>query len=243
MIKIGVYGLGRFGSFWAGLLSTKFEVYGYTRSSQRPTPKGVVRVNSLEDLAEVDVLYLCTSISSMEETARSLIPVLKSNTLIVDTCSVKVEPLKTLERLLGDTNPIMGTHPMFGPDSAKEGVKGLPVVLTPVTNSEKDLAYWKDVFAEMGMRVYIMTPEEHDQQAAYTQGITHFIGRVLDELSLESSPIGTYGYQRLLEIRQQTCNDPWQLFVDLQHYNPYTYDMRQDLKKAMNKIMKELHHS
>jgi len=242
MMKIGVYGLGRFGSFWAQVLSSSFEVIGYNRNPERKGPPGITRVYSLAELAQADVIFLCTAISAMEATARTLKPFLREDTLIVDTCSVKVEPLKVLSQVLKG-QPLLGTHPMFGPDSAKEGVAGLPLVITPVVGQEGLADFWIKTFQDMAMIVHVMSPDEHDQQAAYTQGITHFIGRVLDELDIKPNPIGTSGYNSLLNIRQQTCNDPWQLFVDLQQGNPHTTEMREDLQKAVGKIMKELSNS
>ena len=39
----------------------------------------------------------------------------------------------------------------------------------------------------MGLVIQEMTTHEHDREAAYTQGITHFIGRTLNELNLHPS--------------------------------------------------------
>jgi prephenate dehydrogenase len=85
-----------------------------------------------------------------------------------------------------------------------------------------------------------MSPQEHDRKAAYTQGITHYVGRVLADLDLEPSPISTLGYHKLLEIREQTCNDPWQLFLDLQRFNPYTKEMRERLHRSLDRMLKQL---
>ncbi len=85
-----------------------------------------------------------------------------------------------------------------------------------------------------------MTPRQHDREAAFTQGITHFVGRVLDDLNLEESSMATLGYRKLLEIREQTCNDPWQLFLDLQRLNPYTEEMRQSLGRSLMRILEQL---
>jgi prephenate dehydrogenase len=90
------------------------------------------------------------------------------------------------------------------------------------------------------MEVLLMTPDEHDQAAAYTQGVTHFLGRVLEDMGLEDHPIATRGYQRLLDLVQQTCNDPFQLFLDMQHFNPYTPAMRADLKRSLERISARL---
>ena len=84
-----------------------------------------------------------------------------------------------------------------------------------------------------------MSAEQHDREASYTQGITHFIGRVLGELKLESSDIATTGYRDLLDIVRQTCNDPWRLFIDLQKYNPYTGAMRKDLHDAITVMLEK----
>ena len=98
----------------------------------------------------------------------------------------------------------------------------------------------EDYFSKKHMRVILMTPDEHDRMVAYSQGITHYIGRVLSDLKLKPTLINTLGYQKLLEIVQQTCNDSWQLFTDLQKYNPYTKNMRIDLHKSIERIYKSL---
>ena len=85
-----------------------------------------------------------------------------------------------------------------------------------------------------------MSPDEHDRRAAYTQGVTHLVGRILADLGLESSPIATLGYRRLLEIVEQTCHDSWQLFLDLQRYNPYTAEMRHKLRGSIEGVMRRL---
>jgi prephenate dehydrogenase len=89
----------------------------------------------------------------------------------------------------------------------------------------------------MGLSVSVMTPDEHDREAAFTQGVAHYIGRVLSDLGVRRSSIATVGYKKLLEIVEQTCNDPLQLFLDLQRYNPHTREMRARLEKSLQAIM------
>jgi prephenate dehydrogenase len=129
---------------------------------------------------------------------------------------------------------------MFGPDSARGGMKDLPIVLCPVRLDQSRLAFWRDFFESLGLRVLHMDPDEHDHKAAFTQGITHYVGRVLADLGLVESDISTLGYTKLLEIMEQTCNDPWQLFLDLQRYNPYTKDMRTQLHRSLMRILEKL---
>ncbi|MDA3850286.1 MAG: prephenate dehydrogenase/arogenate dehydrogenase family protein [Spirochaetaceae bacterium] len=236
-MEVGVFGLGRFGAFWAELLSKKMSIKAYNRSD-RPTPPGIQRC-TLDELGKCDIIFLCSAISSMDVITKELSPHLKEGALVADTCSVKVLPQQIMENNLPGFCSIMGTHPMFGPDSAANGVKNLPMVLSPVRISDEELLFWKNFFSSMEMLVLTMSAEEHDKEAAYTQGVTHFIGRMLSELKLKDSSIATKGYKTLQEIVRQTCNDPRQLFLDLQSYNPYTATMREELEIVMNKMMKQ----
>lgn len=232
---VGVYGLGRFGSFWASVLSHHFPVKGYSRNPDRAAPANVVKASEDEVLG-ADVLFLTVAISAMEEVLRRIGQRVGKNTLVFDTCSVKIIPVELMKKYLPPDVQIIGTHPMFGPDSGRNGVDGLPIVFCPVRVSEQNANEWRRLFSSMGLSVKERTPEEHDREVAHTQGITHFIGRVLQDLNLAPSDIATVGYTRLLEIIEQTCNDPWQLFLDLQRYNPYTAQMRVALYTSLKKI-------
>jgi prephenate dehydrogenase len=85
-----------------------------------------------------------------------------------------------------------------------------------------------------------MSPEQHDRLAAYSQGVTHYVGRVLRELELEETPIDTQGFKILRSLIDQTCNDSWELFRDLQLYNPYTRDMRERMEAALEIVNAKL---
>jgi len=239
-MNIGVYGLGRFGKFWAALLARKFgTVSAFSRTPKKDLPKGVNWV-SQEDILQTDALFMCVSISSFSELVHSIAPRLKPGMVLFDTCSVKVFPAEVMERELPETVQAVATHPMFGPDSGKNGVAGLPMVMHPVRCRPGVFNHWTGIFKSLELDVIEMSPDEHDHQAAYTQGVTHFIGRVLQGLELRESRIGTVGYHKLLDIVEQTCNDPLQLFHDLQRYNPYTGEMRNAVFESFQYTLKML---
>ena len=238
-MKIGVYGLGRFGYFWSGLLASKFDVSGFNRSPMDSVPEGV-RLVTEDQILDSDVLFLCISISSMETVLKAVAGRIKPGCLVFDTCSVKVHPIKLMKDILPHTVDIIASHPMFGPDSGKNGVEDLPLVFIPVRDRQNSAPLWKGIFRNFGLKIVEISAETHDEDAAYTQGVTHFIGRVLNELQLKENIISTSGYKSLLTIIEQTCNDPVQLFMDLQHYNPYTHSMRQRLNQSLVKIMEML---
>ena len=56
-----------------------------------------------------------------------------------------------------------------------------------------------------------MTCEEHDCLAAGTQFITHIVGRVLGEMSLQSTSMDPKGYEALLKLVNNTNNNSFDL--------------------------------
>ena len=88
-----------------------------------------------------------------------------------------------------------------------------------------------------------MSPDQHDQMAAKTQGVTHFLGRMLKEFGIRKTAIDTQGFRDLLDLVDETCNDTWELYTDLELYNPYRDDMINKLKLATESLgnhLKEL---
>ncbi|MHC1693561.1 MAG: prephenate dehydrogenase/arogenate dehydrogenase family protein [Sphaerochaetaceae bacterium] len=238
-MNIGIYGLGRFGAFWASALAKKQPVAGYNRSPLSEPPQGV-RLVPLDELLCCDTIILCVAISAFRQVVESIAPHLRPGTLVMDTCSVKTYPAAIMERFLPPSVKIVATHPMFGPDSGKNGVAGLPLVFSPIRCDALTSDRWRQLFTDMGLHVIDMGCDQHDREAAYSQGVTHFVGRVLDELHLEPTELATLGYQRLMSIVEQTCNDPMQLFYDLQRYNPYAHAMHGKLKHALDSVLSVL---
>jgi hypothetical protein len=85
-----------------------------------------------------------------------------------------------------------------------------------------------------------LTCEEHDFQAAWSQGIAHYIGRILERMNLRPTSIDTIGAKKLHEIKAQVCNDTWDLFNGLQTLNPFTRKMRVTLDQAQEELLNQL---
>ena len=235
---IGIYGLGRFGSFWAERLARRAAVKAFSRRS-RAAPAGVELVSEGR-LLKCPVLILCVAISAMEQVLGRIRGRLPAGVTVMDTCSVKGYPTRLMDATLPPGVHILGTHPMFGPDSGRETIAGLPMVLCPVRIEPEPLARWERFFAGLELDVVVMEPDAHDREAAFTQGVTHYVGRVLADMRLRESAIAPLGFQRLLSIVEQTCNDPWQLFADLQRFNPHTAAMRAELEAAFRGVSARL---
>jgi prephenate dehydrogenase/prephenate dehydratase len=231
--QIGIIGYGRFGQFWARTLAEHHDVWVTDHA----------HINALHFLplselcARSDTLFLCVPINQIETVVRAIQPHLRAGMTVFDTCSVKSYPAGVLTtNLAGNDLTLIASHPMFGPDSASRGMAGFPIVLWPLAGDQEVYRTWMDFFAELGLIPVEIPPDEHDRLAAYSQGITHYMGRVLGELKLPHTLIDTQGFKTLLALIEQTCNDSLELFHDLQHYNPHTQAMRLALETALNRV-------
>ena len=119
------------------------------------------------------------------------------------------------------------------------------MMINNTRDSHNQFNFWRRFFIDQGIQVMEMSPDQHDRMAAQTQGVTHFLGRMLKEYGIRKTAIDTQGFRDLLDLVDQTCNDTWELYTDLQLYNPYTKDMIEKLKLAttsLDRRLKELQH-
>ncbi len=116
---MGIVGFGRFGRFAAGHLRDHFDLLIFDKGDRRTEAAEMgVRIGSLEEVARSSTVLLCVPISEIRKTLMEIAPHLKEGCLVVDTCSVKEYPVSQMKDLLPPYVEILGTHPLFGPDSA-----------------------------------------------------------------------------------------------------------------------------
>ncbi len=238
---IGIIGFGRFGPVLYRLLKDDFAITLFRRSGIKPSKKFTKTTSIAKDVSEVyensDVIFYATPIETFEEVIKSHKKYFKDDHLLIDTLSVKMHPQKIFKKYLRGTKiQAILTHPMFGPDSSKGGFEDLPMVMDKFMADEKNYKFWKDFFANKKLKIVELTAKEHDKLAANSQGLTHFVGRLLDAFGMKETSIDSLGAKKLLEVKKQTCNDTWQLFTNLQRYNPYTKTMRTKLGREYDKL-------
>ncbi len=236
MKKIGIIGYGRFGKVLHDLLSKRFEVLVYDFNEKCLEN---IAAHALEEVLDCVLVFVAVPISAFENCMEEISKFKLYNTTILDVCSVKVYPVQIMEKKLAEHVGIIGTHPHFGPDSYTP-FRELKVTLCPIRDEYNRMDEIRDIFESLSIRVVEMTPDQHDKVAASSQGITHFIGRVLKEAGVRSTEINTLGFNDLLGVIEQTCNDSWDLFRDLQKYNPYTGEMIDRLIGKINEVHRQI---
>ncbi len=234
---IGIIGFGRFGKLVSHYLARDLEVFVYSRSdkSSEITRTGA-QAASLETVCRQDIVIPCVPISTFRENLKSIAPLLKPHSLVIDVCSVKEYPVQWMIEELPDSVSILATHPMFGPDSAADSLQDRKICLCRVRVPEKQYNKIKNYLASKGLIVIEASAREHDEQIATSLSLTHLIGRTLSECRAVPLDIDTEGYKRLLHILEVVERDTWQLFRDMHRYNPYARKRRIEFMDEMQDI-------
>lgn len=245
-MKIAIIGFSRFGQLWAELMRPLGEVIIFNRTINDENMKIAKRLKAklygfdqFDRLAGADWIFLSVSIAATEETIKNIKPHVTSRSVVMDVCSVKIWPCRWLKRHLADCQ-IMGTHPMFGPDSAKAGLKGKQMILCPIRISAGNLSRIKQAFKKLGLKIIQTSPQQHDRDNAYSLALVHFLGRGLEQLDLEKIKITTLGFERLRQVESNVSNDSWDLFVNLHKYNPYAAAVRRKFMGHLQQIEKQI---
>ena len=238
---IGIIGFGRFGKLAARYLAQDFEVFVYDRTDRsNEIEKGGALKASLKTVCQQKAIILCVPISALKAVLEEIGPRLKRDAVVIDVCSVKVYPTEWMKASLPETVSILATHPIFGPDSAADSLKGHKIFLSPVRIDKTPYQKIKTYLASKELVLIESTPEDHDEQIAVSLALTHYIGRTLAEFGATPLSIDSEGYKRLLHILEVVENDTWQLFYDMHHYNPYAKKKRAAFMQAMQRINDQL---
>ena len=231
MNRVSIIGFGRFGAMLHSLLSKGFEVDVFDKNS---IDNSDVNEVSLEDALQNETIFIAVPIRDFENLVKDISKKISSGKTVIDVCSVKVFPKKVMLDNLSNETDIIATHPLFGPDSLKDS--GSVMTMESVRNTIGRYNFWKNYFESQNILIEEISAEEHDMMAARSQGLTHFVGRVIDDFGTNQTRIDTEGYKALHKLVNQTCNDTWELFEDIQNFNPFTEKMSLELNESFEKI-------
>ncbi len=198
--------------------------------------ENLLAVTTLDDAAACDIVVFAVPLESLEEVARASEKHLRDNALVLDVTSVKMRPVEILSALPPRVETL-GLHPLFGPQSGKDGIRGLRVALCPVRIGNE--RYYKvcDFLTEkLGLLCLKTTPERHDREMARVQAMTHFMSRALKKIGLQPSPMATKAYEKLQEFSAIVLSDSWDLFLTIQRGNPFAEEMRQSLMRELEEL-------
>lgn len=230
MKTLGIIGYGHFGKFLVEKLTPHFNVKVYSASG-----KDNQWSTTLEDVATCDFLVLSLPLAKHSEVCEQLKPLLAAHTVIVDVCSIKEESGRIIKRHLPN-QPLLSTHPLFGPESAQDSLDGHVIVLCPDMTADALLVPSKAFFETLGLQVVVMSSEEHDKSMALVQGLTFFVARVLKDFNLHESKLVTPSFKKLIALAELEKQHTKELFITVQKGNPHADAQRQRFIKRAQEL-------
>ncbi|MBB2203542.1 prephenate dehydrogenase/arogenate dehydrogenase family protein [Gluconacetobacter takamatsuzukensis] len=222
---VGLFGFGAFGRLIATHLAPHCPIRVHDPLlSPGPLQPGIT-ATTLEDAARCPIVILAVPVARMQAAARAIGPHLPHRALVADVGSVKILPADILCRELPPHVRIIATHPLFGPQSARNGIAGHRIVLCPLrgTSAAPLSAFLRRT---LGLDVILTTPDAHDRDAAMAQGLTHLLARILSEMGPMPERISTSSFDLIRTAAAMVQNDAPEVSHAIAHLNPHAGAVR-----------------
>ncbi|MDH6061871.1 bifunctional chorismate mutase/prephenate dehydrogenase [Chrysosporum bergii ANA360D] len=168
-------------------------------------------------LNQADLVLVSVPIEKTVAVIKRAAEYLSPNTALCDVTSVKTQATQAM--LTYHCGPVMGLHPMFGPNV--NSFRGQKVVVCPGRND--DAFQWLlDLITKQGGELITSTPEEHDKMMVIVQATQHFsrfsLGVFLSavQVDIESSlSMSTPSYRQEIEILKRLFAQNPNLCIDI----------------------------
>jgi prephenate dehydrogenase len=227
--ELGIIGYGRCGQLAAEVLGTDFQVVvtDVRDLASEAAARGVAW-GDLAACASRPTVLLAVPIRKMPPVLRSMAPHLRKGATVVDMASVKVEPMRWMAELLPADVSRVGTHPLFGPESAPErSVRGQRIVVCEAEG------YAAVIARRLGLEALRLDPETHDREMARSQALVFLLSRALAAAGLEGSEFGTPSERRVWSALNLTAADTDELYEDILRLNPFAPESARALATAV----------
>lgn len=242
--RLGVIGFGDFSKFFIKHLLPFFdEVIVYSRRDVSIEAQEIgATQKSFEEVCGCEFVMISVVVQYFEETLIKMKPHLKEGACVFDVCSVKEVPIQLMLKYIPENINIIATHSLFGPNSGKDGIKDLNIVLIQVRASDELFFFFDSMFKKMQLQIHYNTAQEHDTDMAYVQVLTHFIAQGIREFGelKKNTFMTTKAYESLLHIEDNLSRDSWLLFESIEKYNKSGRNIREQFLEALQYVDKKL---
>jgi prephenate dehydrogenase len=230
-MPIGMIGFGAFGQLMARHLGQHFPILAFDAAEDAAKADALgISIAPFETVAACPIVILAVPVAAMRAVVARVAPLVRPGALVLDVGSVKVEPAAIMQDLLPGHADIVATHPLFGPQSARDGIRGLRIAVCPVRGDHARVAAF---CRKLGLDVIITTPEDHDRDVARVQGITHLVASVLLKMNLEPTRMTTRSFELMMSGVEMVRHDAPEVFQAILQRNPYAGDVMRHFKSII----------
>ena len=225
--ELGLFGLGAFGQLMVRHLAPYFHIKACDPSqvARRFARRHAIRLVDARECASCPIVVLAVPVATLHGVATGIAGTLRPGTIVLDVASVKVKPAVWLQQELPDYVDIICTHPLFGPQSARDGIAGREIAVCPV-RSRRTRRVVQFLEHTLKLRVSLTSPAQHDRDVAVVQGLTHLIAKVINQMGPIPQGHHTMSFDCLMQAVDMVRNDSDELFLAIERDNPFAADVR-----------------
>ncbi|MBE9105638.1 bifunctional chorismate mutase/prephenate dehydrogenase [Nostoc cf. edaphicum LEGE 07299] len=168
-------------------------------------------------LNQTELVLISVPIEYTVDVIKRAAKYLAPTTALCDITSVKTQPTQAM--LEHHSGPVMGLHPMFGPNI--KSLFGQKVVVCPGRNDDS-FQWFLDFIKSQGGELIVCTPEEHDQMMVIVQATQHFcrfsLGIFLAQSKVDiqqTLTMSTPNYRQEIDIVKRLFSQNPHLCVDI----------------------------
>ncbi|MDZ8088957.1 MAG: bifunctional chorismate mutase/prephenate dehydrogenase [Nostoc sp. DedQUE12b] len=168
-------------------------------------------------LGQTELVLVSVPIEHTVDVIKRAAKYLAPNTALCDITSIKTQPTQAM--LEHHSGPVMGLHPMFGPNI--KSFFGQKVVVCP-GRSDDSFQWFLDLIKSQGGELIFCTPEEHDQMMVIVQATQHFcrfsLGIFLAQTKIDiqqTLTMSTPNYRQEIDIVKRLFSQNPHLCVDI----------------------------
>ncbi|WP_461209743.1 prephenate dehydrogenase/arogenate dehydrogenase family protein [Desulfocurvus sp. DL9XJH121] len=210
------------------MLGARAEAAGLAvRGVDRPlTPESVARA-----VRGADLVLLAVPAEVLGEVADLCASAMEPGQVLADICSVKALPLSQM--LAAHSGPVVGTHPLFGPEPQGDDLR---VAVVPGRDDHAAEAV-AALMRTLGFTPFAAEAKSHDKAMALIQGL-NFVTTVSYLATLANHPeivdFATPSLHRRLDAARKMLTQDSELFSGLLEVNPYTQEAVRGFRSMLN---------
>lgn len=187
-----------------------------------------------------DIVMVSVPIDATVDAIKKISPYVKERSLLMDTASIKVGPVKAMVKY--SKGEVIGMHPVFGPNVGS--VKNQTIVLCPA-RTKKWLKWLVDVFERNGAKVNIVAAKRHDEMMSIIQGLNHFstlaVAHAMKQSGIsisESLEFASPVYKLRMMMVGRILNQNPDLYADIEIMNPKNKKVLDILEGSSSQLKK-----
>ena len=149
-------------------------------------------INKLESVKDVDLVILCSPLSSYNRILSKIIPLIKTSCIITDVGSTKVSVVKEFNNFIkNEFIEFVPGHPIAGIEKSgpeygfADLFKNRYCILTPKNKKKSGFKKVANMWKSLGMTIETMSPHHHDRVLAMTSHLPQLISYSIVATSTE----------------------------------------------------------